>query len=238
MIGSVVGLVEDHVGAGGSQFFWINSRTLALCSCFTIECGSPGISKSMSSSILSRVNSLSVLSVVISRNTSGLFCTATLCLSSCPDLSWVCSTRISPVRFVWALITLCVISGCPDRSEEQKFSWEDFSLISRDQDENFTLISLDQDVFAFINKHFVFVIRLPWSITDWFWDWLDWLEEFCLSRNFSSWLSNNFFFWLWINFWNPILLSNRDVKRSLAEVVDGINPAPHIHEQMATSNYV
>ena len=42
-----------------------------LCNCFTVECGSPGILKSMSSSIISRVNSLSVLSIVVSRCTSG-----------------------------------------------------------------------------------------------------------------------------------------------------------------------
>ena len=66
MIDSVVGLVEEHVGAGGSRFSESNSRTLALCNCFTVECGSPGILKSMSSSILSRINSLSMLSTSIS----------------------------------------------------------------------------------------------------------------------------------------------------------------------------
>ena len=43
----VVDLVEKHVDLGGSQFFWINSRTLVLCACFTTECGSFGIRKSM-----------------------------------------------------------------------------------------------------------------------------------------------------------------------------------------------
>ena len=41
---------------GWFSIFWINSRTLTLCSCFTVECGSPGILKFMSSSILSRIN--------------------------------------------------------------------------------------------------------------------------------------------------------------------------------------
>ena len=71
MTDSVVGLVEEHVDSGGFRFSESNSRTLALCNCFTVECGSPGMLKSMSSSILSRRNSLSVLSVVISRCTSG-----------------------------------------------------------------------------------------------------------------------------------------------------------------------
>ena len=63
---SVVGLVEEHVDLGGSRFSESILETLALCACFTIECGSPGILKSMSSSILSRIVSLSVLSVLAS----------------------------------------------------------------------------------------------------------------------------------------------------------------------------
>ena len=75
-----------------------------------------------------------MLSVIISRCTSGATRSAISCLSGCPDRSWVCSTRISSDRFVWALITLSVKSSCPDRSEEQSSSWEDVSLISWDQD--------------------------------------------------------------------------------------------------------
>ena len=74
---------------GWFSIFWINSRTLALCNCFTIECGSPGILKSMSSSILSRMNSLSMLCVVISRCNSGTARSAMLCLSGCPDRSQI-----------------------------------------------------------------------------------------------------------------------------------------------------
>ena len=47
MIDSVVDLVEEHVDLDGSQFFWINCRTLVLCAYFTTECCSPGIRKSM-----------------------------------------------------------------------------------------------------------------------------------------------------------------------------------------------
>ena len=50
MIDSVVDLFEEHVDLGGSQFSDINCRTLVLCACFTTECGSPGIRKSMSAS--------------------------------------------------------------------------------------------------------------------------------------------------------------------------------------------
>ena len=58
------------------------------------------------------------------------WCTASLRLSSCPDLSWVCSTRKSSDRLLWALITLRVISSCPDRSEALSSSWKPFSSIS------------------------------------------------------------------------------------------------------------
>ena len=50
MIDSVVDLVEEHVDLDGSLFSESNSRTLVLCACFTTECGSPGIRKSMSDS--------------------------------------------------------------------------------------------------------------------------------------------------------------------------------------------
>ena len=69
MVDCVVGIVEELVDSDGSRSS--ESRTLALCNCFTVECGSPWILKSMSYSILSRINSLSMLSVVISRCTSG-----------------------------------------------------------------------------------------------------------------------------------------------------------------------
>ena len=36
--------------SGWFSIFWINSRTLVLCACFTAECGSPGIRKCMSAS--------------------------------------------------------------------------------------------------------------------------------------------------------------------------------------------
>ena len=44
------------------------------------------------------------------------------------------------------------------------------------------------------------VIRSPWSITNWIWSWLGWLEKLGLSNNFSFWLSNSFLFWLLNNF--------------------------------------
>ena len=54
MIDSVVDPVEEHVDLGGSQF----SESIVerwYFACFTSECGSPGILKSMSASILYEV---------------------------------------------------------------------------------------------------------------------------------------------------------------------------------------
>ena len=47
---------------------------MALCNCFKIQCGSPGILKTMSSSILSRIKSMSVLSVLALWYTSRSSC--------------------------------------------------------------------------------------------------------------------------------------------------------------------
>ena len=107
---------------GWFSIFWINSRTLAPCNCFTVECGSPGMLKSMSSSSIARLNLLSVLSNGISRKTSGACCSFTVCAldllrsSGCPDRSWICSTWMFSDR----------LSGCPDRSEEQSSPWKHF----------------------------------------------------------------------------------------------------------------
>ena len=68
---------------GWFSIFWINSRTLAPCNCFTVECGSPGMLKSMSSSLISRLNSLSVLSNATSRCTSGACCSSPCVHLSC-----------------------------------------------------------------------------------------------------------------------------------------------------------
>ena len=89
--------------------------------------------KSMSSSSISRLNSLSVLGNATSRCTSGTCCSFTvyalglLRSLGCPDPSWVCSTRVSSDK-LRASITLGVISGCPDLSEAQCYSWKPFFI--------------------------------------------------------------------------------------------------------------
>ena len=48
MIDSVEDLVEEHVDLDGSQFSESIVERWYFCACFTTECGSPGILKSMS----------------------------------------------------------------------------------------------------------------------------------------------------------------------------------------------
>ena len=67
MIDSVVGLVEELVDSDGSRFSESILERWRHSNCFTVECGSPGMLKSMSSSLISRLNSLSVLSNATSR---------------------------------------------------------------------------------------------------------------------------------------------------------------------------
>ena len=43
----VVDLVQKACPSGWFSIFWINSRALVLCACFTTECGNPGIRLSM-----------------------------------------------------------------------------------------------------------------------------------------------------------------------------------------------
>ena len=54
MIDFVVDLVEEHVGSGGSRFSESILERWHSALDFTVECGIPGILKSMSPSILSR----------------------------------------------------------------------------------------------------------------------------------------------------------------------------------------
>ena len=116
MIDFVARLVEDHVDSDGSSIFGINSRMLAFCTCFTTECGSPGIFKSMSSSMISRLNSLSVFDHL------GLMM---YCIAAFIKLPWSIWKKEFFVRKQSHslengdvfLITSCVIIGCPDLSQ-------------------------------------------------------------------------------------------------------------------------
>ena len=136
---------------GRFSIFWINCRTMVLCACFTTECGSPGIMKSMSASftiigswfsswttmdfsILLRSTSSSTLSVSASCHTWESSCTAAVFATGRPVLSWVCSTlrlMLSSDERVW--IT-SVSTNRPVLSEELSSSLEEFTLISWEKD--------------------------------------------------------------------------------------------------------
>ena len=65
----------------------ISIRTLTPCDRFTAECGTPGMLKSMFSSLIARLNSLSALNDAMSRFSSGANYSFTVCV-----LELFCST--------------------------------------------------------------------------------------------------------------------------------------------------
>ena len=172
---------------GWFSIFWINSRTLTLCNCFTKECGGPGIVE-----IHVFLNCFTKCFIVnVSRIASLTFRVVLCCNVVFIKLSWSTMSLLNsdiPIFFRWTcltLITSCVASGCPDLSQEQSFRGK----ISH--------WSLENGTFFF---HLERQPRLPWwSISNWIWNSFGWLEEFHLSSNFSFWLSGNFPFSLSIN---------------------------------------
>ena len=82
----VVDHFEVHVDEGGSRSSESNLK-LTPCDCFTAECDNPGMLKSMFSSLIARLNSLSVLNDAMSRFSSGANCSFTVCA-----LELFCST--------------------------------------------------------------------------------------------------------------------------------------------------
>ena len=82
------------------SIFWIKFRTLTLCDRFTVEFGTPGMLKSMFSSSVARLNSLSALDDAMSRCSAGTNCSFTVCVlaldfTGSPVSSWPCLTRLS-----------------------------------------------------------------------------------------------------------------------------------------------
>ena len=84
MIDFVVGLVEEHADSGGSRFSESSRERWR---------GTPGMLKSMSSSLIARLNSLFVMNDAISLCSSGACCSFTVCAvellrsSGCPHPS-------------------------------------------------------------------------------------------------------------------------------------------------------
>ena len=116
------------------SIFWIKSRTLTSCNKFTAECGTPGMLKSMSSSLILRLNSLSVLNDASWRCISWTYCSFFVCAvellrsSGCPVPSCVCSTRVF-FRQITSFSHARRDFRCLDLSETQSFSWKPFPLI-------------------------------------------------------------------------------------------------------------
>ena len=95
--------------SGWFSIFWINSRTLVFCACFTTECGNPGIRKSMFASF----------TIIDSWLTSSSATDFSVLLRSISSPTLNVSLSIEQ-NGVWelsdTLITSCVITGRPVRS--------------------------------------------------------------------------------------------------------------------------
>ena len=153
--------------SGRFSTFWINSRTLVLCTYFTTECGSPGIRKSMSASftiidswLMSwSATDLSVLSRSISSSTLNVslsWAERVWELSDTLITSWVitgrsvrscvCSTLksfLSSDERVW--ITLVSWTGFPGRGFVTSRTVRSEELGSSQKE--LTSISWERDVF-------------------------------------------------------------------------------------------
>ena len=169
---------------GWFSIFWIKFWTLTPCDRFTVEFGTPGMLKSIFSSSVARLNSLSVLNDAMSRFSSGTNCSFTdsalelLCSTSCPVPSWASTLNTNVFRqFIRFLRSV----------------WRTKFFV-----QTFFIDVVGTGRFTFHNKHIFCVIKFPRSITDWFGFWLGWLGERCL-LNFSTRLSNNFTDWLLFN---------------------------------------
>ena len=206
---------------GWFSIFWICCRTLVLCACFTTECGSPGILKStsasfiiigswssswttMDSSILLRSTSSSTLSVLASWHTWESSCAAAVwrVATSRPVLSWVCSTLrllLSSDERVWFT---SVSTGRPVLSEELSSSLKEL-----------TLISWERDVFlpSFMLSSRPDLSRIGFGV-----GWVDWKNVACLATSPSGCRTTSPLVVEQLS--NPILLSIRASRRSLAEV--------------------
>ena len=114
---------------GWFSIFWIKFWTLTSCDRFTAECGNPGMLKSMFSLLITRLNSLSALTDVMSRFSSGANCSFTMCVlaldfTSSPVPSWTCMTRMFSDSFTCFSVL----------SEEPCSLWKSLSSISCERD--------------------------------------------------------------------------------------------------------
>ena len=157
-------VVEDHfevlVAEGGSRSSESNFERWRHVIVSTVEFGTPGMLKSMFSSSVARLNSLSALDDAMSRCSAGTNCSFAMCVlaldfTGFPVLSWACMTRMSSDSF----------TGFPVLSEEPS------SLCKR-----LSSISCERDVFSFLHKNTFCVLRFPPidHRLDWVWIGLVW----------------------------------------------------------------
>ena len=179
---------------GWFSIFWINSRTPALCACFTIKCGSPGIFE-----VHVCLNSFTnCLIVHVERFGLMIYFRVVLyCNYVFTRLPWSIMSLLN-IETLAVFRWTCLNTDHVLRDARLHWSiWRTEFFVKRIHTD---LLRTGRFSFILNNYHVLRDTRSPWSITNWIWNWLGWLEEICLSSNFSFWLSSNFPFWLSINF--------------------------------------
>ena len=141
---------------GWFSIFWIYCRTLALCPCFTIECGSPGIRRSMFTSFsfvcswpklswsttglsvpsrsvwVSNVECFAYMTRTCLRTVWHIFC---VCSNNESRRSFMCRSNVGiPTVFKWTCLDCIRFNNRSPRSDETVSSWKKVTSISWERD--------------------------------------------------------------------------------------------------------
>ena len=105
LIDFVIHLVKERVDLGGSQFL-NQSRTLVPYACFTIECGSPEIRKSMSASF----TIIFLMTQIVMINNGSLRSLTKCFISNVERFAFMNRTCL---RTIWHIFNICYTSESP-----------------------------------------------------------------------------------------------------------------------------
>ena len=141
---------------GWFLIFWIKFRTLTPCDNFTAECGTPGMLKSMSSSLIARLNSSSVLNDAMSRFSSGAKFFHCVC-------TWAVLLHKLPCSIVSMLLNTDVFRQF---LRFLRSIWRTKFFV-----QTFFIDLVGTGRFTFNNEH-IFCVLFHRLITDWFGFWL------------------------------------------------------------------
>ena len=154
------------VAEGGSSIFWIkflNVDAMLIVSLLNLR--TPGMLKSMFSSLIARLNSLSVLNDAMSRFSSGANC----------SFHCVCTWAVLLNRLPWSIVNLLnsgifrQITSFNHARRDIRLPWSFWN--TEFFRENLFHWSHGNGTFHLNNKHILRAIKFPRSITDWSWVW-------------------------------------------------------------------